>query len=100
MIIYLSEKKGGTRSLNKYSSTFQIFLEDMKLVDIETNNGFYTWNNKRGGDSQVASKLDIFMIFEDLMLLDKEIMTKILPFGGSDRWPFQMEIRGIGTPRN
>eukprot|EP00253_Pinus_taeda_P005917 PITA_05917 len=100
MIRSLSEKNGCTRALNKYSSTFQIFLVDMKLVDIDTNNGFCTWNNKRGGNSQVASKLDRFMISEDLMLLDKEIMAEILPFGGSDHWPVQMEIKGIGTPRN
>lgn len=34
------------------------------------------------------------------MLLDKEIIVGILPFGGSDHWPVQMEIKGIGTPRN
>ena len=72
----------------------------MKLVDIETNNGLCTWNNKRGGDSQVASKLERFMISKELMLLDKEITADILPIGGSDHWPIQMEIKGIGTPRN
>ena len=40
------------------------------------------------------------MIFEVLMLLDKEIIADILPFGGSYHWPIQMEINGIGTPRN
>ena len=47
MIRSLSEKKGGTRALNKESLAFQIFSESMKLVDIETNNGLCTWNNKR-----------------------------------------------------
>lgn len=32
----------------------------------------------------MASKLDRFMIFEDLMLNNKEISTIILPFGRSD----------------
>eukprot|EP00253_Pinus_taeda_P012543 PITA_12543 len=100
MIRSLSEKKGGTRALNKDSSAFQCFLENMKLVDIETNIGLCTWNNKRGGYSQVASKLDKFMISEELLLLDKEVIADILPFGGSDHWPIQMEIKGIGTPRN
>jgi len=39
----------------------------MKLVDVEINNGLFTWNNKRGGEVQVASKLDRFIIFEDLI---------------------------------
>jgi len=51
MIRSLSEKKGGTRVLNKDSLGFQIFSEIMKPVDIETNNGLCTRNNKRGGDS-------------------------------------------------
>lgn len=69
----------------------------MKLVDIETSNGLCTWNNKRGGDSLVASKLDKFMISKQLMLPNKEIIVDILPFGGSDQWLIQMEIKGIGT---
>eukprot|EP00253_Pinus_taeda_P025821 PITA_25821 len=72
----------------------------MKLVDVETNNGLFTWNNKRGGESQVASKLDRFIISEDLMLLEKEIAASVLPVGGSDHWPIQMVIQGIGTPQN
>ena len=67
----------------------------MKLVDTEMNNGLFTWNNKRGGESRVASKLDKFIILEDLMLTDKEMIVRILPFGGSNHWPVQMEVQGI-----
>lgn len=72
----------------------------MKLVDVETNNGLFTWNNKRRGESQVASKLDRFIISKDIMLLYKEIIASVLPVGGSDHWSIQMEIQGIGTPWN
>lgn len=34
------------------------------------------------------------------MLLEKEIIAIILSFGGLDHWSFQMEIKGIGTPKN
>eukprot|EP00253_Pinus_taeda_P004501 PITA_04501 len=100
MIKSLSEKKRGTRALRKDSLAFQIFTNNMKLVDIETNNGLFTWNNKRGGGSHVASKLDRFIISEDLMLIGQEIIVRVLPFGGSDHFLVQMEIQGIGTPRN
>ena len=72
----------------------------MKLVDIATSNGIFTWNNKRGGKSQVASKLDRFMISEDLMLNNNEISTRNLPFGGSNHWLIHLEVQSIGTPRN
>eukprot|EP00253_Pinus_taeda_P025864 PITA_25864 len=72
----------------------------MNLVDIVTSNGLFTWNNKRGGESQVVSKLDRFIISEDLILIGKEMIARVLPFGGSDHWPVQLEMQGIGTPRN
>jgi len=56
---------------------------NMGLVDTETINGTFTWNNKRGGASQVASKLDRFIILEDHLLTGPAITTSILPFGGS-----------------
>ena len=64
----------------------------MKLVDTDMSNGLFTWNNKRGGESQVASKLDRFIISYDLMLIDKEMIAKLLPFGGSGHWTVQLEV--------
>jgi len=48
----------------------------------------------------VASKLDRFIISEDLMFNHKEMVASMLPFGGSDHWPIQLEVQGIGTPKN
>eukprot|EP00253_Pinus_taeda_P006320 PITA_06320 len=72
----------------------------MRLVDSKTYNGIFTWNNKRGGVAQVASKLDRFSISEDLILSGLDLSAMILPFGGSDHWPIQLEASFIGTPRN
>jgi len=68
MIKSLSEKKGGTRILSRDSIGFHSFTKDMRMVDSEVHNGLFTWNNKRGGNAQVASKLDRFLISEKLML--------------------------------
>jgi len=100
MIKSLLEKKQGTRTLSKYSTTFQTFMDNMKLVDTDMSNGRFTWKNKRGGESQVSSKLDRFIISKDLMLTNKEMIARILPFGGSEHWPVQLEVQGIGTPKN
>jgi len=40
------------------------------------------------------------MISEELMLPNKDIIANVLPFRGLDQWLIQMEIKGIGTPRN
>lgn len=34
------------------------------------------------------------------MLINNEITTKILPFGGLDHLPIQLEIKGLDAPRN
>ena len=45
-------------------------------------------------------RMDYKLILEDLMLTNKEMIAIILPFGGSDHWPVQLEVQGIGTPKN
>jgi len=100
MLKSLTEKKGGTRTLSRDSVAFQYFLTNMKLVDMEPNNGIFTWNNKRGGSSQVASTLDRFIISEELLLMGSSLTTLILPFGGSNHWHIQLEASLFSKPRN
>lgn len=82
MIRSLSGKKGGTRQLGRDSMAFQNFIRNMRLVVTQTINGIFTWNNKRGGAHQITSKLDRFMISEDLFLSGPAMIASILPFGG------------------
>eukprot|EP00253_Pinus_taeda_P013113 PITA_13113 len=96
----LHRKKGGTRKLGRDSIAFQNLMNNMRLVDTETINGTFTCNNKRGAASQVASKLDSFIISEDLLLTGLDMSALILPFRGSDHWPVQLEATFMGTPRN
>jgi len=64
MITNLSEKKGGIRKLDKDSKAFISTMENLNLVDILTSNGLFTWNNRRGGYHQIASRLDHFLLYE------------------------------------
>eukprot|EP00253_Pinus_taeda_P004484 PITA_04484 len=93
-------EKGGIIQLGRDSMAFQNFIMKMGLVDTETINGTFTWNNKRGGASQVASKLDRFIISEDLLLIGLAMTTSILPFEGLYHGPVQLEATFMGTPRN
>ena len=62
LIANLGEKKGGRRTLDKYQEAFNEFLAQSSLVDVETGCGWFTWNNKRGGEHLVASHLDRFLV--------------------------------------
>jgi hypothetical protein len=41
------EKKGGNRRLDRNAKDFSTFIDTMEMVDIKTNNGQFTWNNKQ-----------------------------------------------------
>jgi exonuclease III len=79
LITSLEEKKGGLRRLDLKHLAFKEFIQDHQLIDLETNNGIYTWNNCRGGSQQVACKLDRFFISESLMLFGMHMEATILP---------------------
>ena len=84
LITVLREKKGGRRVLDKYQDEFRDILAQSSLVDLETGDGWFTWNNRRGGDHLVAYRLDRFLVLEDIMRGSREIWTNVLPAASSD----------------
>ena len=60
----------------------------------------YAWNNKRGGDRKIASRLDHFLISGDIIITGVEVETDILPSGGLDHWLITMDAAILGTPKN
>lgn len=84
MITSLEEKQGGLRRTNPYMEAFGDMIMEQRLVDIPTINGIHTWNNRRGGINQIASRLDRFLILEQIINKDIFIETMILPGMGSN----------------
>eukprot|EP00253_Pinus_taeda_P018479 PITA_18479 len=92
LIRSLEEKKGGIRKLDHFMDKFNDLIDDLRLVDIQTINGICTWNNRRGGKNQIASRLDRFLFSEGIMNKDIFIEAKIMPSLGSDHWPIRLEV--------
>eukprot|EP00253_Pinus_taeda_P010493 PITA_10493 len=92
LIRSLDEKKGGLRRRDHFMDSFNEMIEELRLVDIQTINGIYTWNNRRGGKNQIASRLDRFLVSEAIMNMDVFVEAKIIPSLGSDHWPIRLEI--------
>jgi len=100
MITSLLEKKGGIRKLNKDGEVFADFIGSAKPVDIQPKIGAFTWNNRRGGEKQIASRLDRFLVYESILLEGVIVESDILLSGGSDHWPISLVAAIEGTPRN
>lgn len=98
MITSLLEKKGGLRKLNRDGEFFIDFIDNARLVDVYTKHGKFTWNNRRGGERLISSRLDHFLVSESLLLDGTVVESNILPSGGSDHWSISLMVEIPGTP--
>lgn len=92
MIKMIEEKRGGINRLDKNMEEFNEMITEQRLVDIQTINDIHTWNNRRGGRSQIASILDRFLILEQIMIRDVFVEATIMLAMGSGHWPIRLEI--------
>lgn len=92
MIRTVGEKKGGVRRPDQNMEEFNEMIIEQRLVDIPTTNGVHTWNNRRGGRNQIASRLDRFLLSEQILNRDVFIEAKIFPALGLDHWSIRLEI--------
>ena len=84
LIMNLEEKKGGIRNLNLASVYFNVLIDTLDLIDVRTSNGIFAWNNKKVGDRGIACWLDLFLIYESIMLARGELRAVVLPPTASD----------------
>lgn len=86
------KKKGGIRREDPEMEIFRDFQTKVRMVDIPTINRKFTWDNRRGGNRQITSRLDRFLASEHLIGKDIFYEVSILPSMGSDHWPIKLEI--------
>lgn len=87
MITKLEEKKGDNVKLDNERKFFKDYIQNNWLIDFP----FDTWNNKRSGSQQIASRLDKFLILDNSVHLGGNIIASILPLSGSDHWPISLQ---------
>ena len=63
---------------------FNELIEELQLVDIQTLNGFFTWQNKRTGTRHIASRLDRFLVLESTLMGEGEVGASVMMAAGSD----------------
>ena len=98
-ILSLNEKVGGTQHLSLSSREFKLWIDKFSLLEIPSNNGLYTWNNRRKDNDYIAEKLDRFFIVGDISSYNKDFQSSILPFAGSDHFPVCLEISEPSKPQ-
>lgn len=79
MITTTIEKKGGLQREDVNMERFRETQTTLHLIDINTINGKYTWNNRRGGNRQIASRLGRFLATKHFLGKDVFYEATILP---------------------
>lgn len=82
MITKLEEKKRGKIRMEQENVHFKDFIQNNSLIDMQFCNGTHTWSNYRAGKHQITSKLDKFLILNNLVHLGRDILAAILPYSG------------------
>ena len=98
MITSLKENKGDHKILTQEDVGFKTFIKSCNLVDVETTNGIFTWNNRSWRCNQIASHLDCFLVTEDLLESKANISASFLPAIGSDHWTISFIWDNDKTP--
>jgi hypothetical protein len=97
MIKMMEEKKGGNRFLGNDSLLFNRTIGLLNLIDVETNNGPFTWSNKRSRAQHVSNRLDCFLISEAIMMDGLAWNATVIDVAGSDHWLILLTLNITGT---
>jgi len=98
MIMGLEEKNGGNHSLGNDIMLFNHTIGLLNLIDVETDNGSFTWSNRCLGAQHVSSRLDRFLIFEAIMMDGVAWNATVIDTMGSNHWPILLTLNITGTP--
>jgi len=97
MIARTEEKQGGRNNGIRDGNLLKDFIQSNWLIDLPSNNGLFTWTNKREGAQNIASRLDRFLVSDNAPYLGGDIIASILPISGSDHWPIALQWHRPGN---
>ncbi|XP_057851263.1 uncharacterized protein LOC131061548 [Cryptomeria japonica] len=93
-ILHTTDKSGGIRSIKQPYRDFANWISENNLLEIKTELGLHTWNNKRKGFCNIVQTLDRFFFKGDMSDFNSELKAIVLPWSGSDHCPVLLELLG------
>ncbi|KAK5836253.1 hypothetical protein PVK06_012027 [Gossypium arboreum] len=88
------KKEGGRRKPQTLMDDFRAVVDDLSLVDLKTDNGWFTWVNNREGTAMVKERLDRFLISANDVASFPFIETKVIRQSNSDHDAIVLDIEG------
>ncbi|KAK8314602.1 hypothetical protein V6Z11_D01G181600 [Gossypium hirsutum] len=89
-----AKKEGGRRKPIALVEDFREIVHELSMVDLKTDNGWFTWVNKREGLAMVKERLDHFLISAQDVNSFPFMETKVLRQSSSDHDAILLDTEG------
>ncbi|PPS07755.1 hypothetical protein GOBAR_AA12887 [Gossypium barbadense] len=87
-------KEGGRRGVRAQMNEFKAVMDDLALVDIKPDSGWFTWVNNRSGGGLVKERIDRFLSSVSLVENFPFIATKMVRQSQSDHDAILLDLWG------
>ncbi|TYG40891.1 hypothetical protein ES288_D12G130400v1 [Gossypium darwinii] len=89
-----AEKEGGRRGVRVQMNEFKEVMDEMALVDIKPDSGWFTWVNNRNEGSLIKERLDRFLTSVEVVENFPFIATKVVRQTQSDHDAIILDLLG------
>ncbi|TYI86331.1 hypothetical protein E1A91_D04G058000v1, partial [Gossypium mustelinum] len=89
-----AEKEGGRQIARAYMNDFRDIIDDLALVDIKPDRGWFTWVNNREGHSLIKERLDRFLTSVSMVEKFPFIESKVIRQSQSDHDAILFDLYG------
>ncbi|PPR85316.1 hypothetical protein GOBAR_AA35375 [Gossypium barbadense] len=89
-----AEKEGGRRGVRAHMNDFKAVMDDLALVDIKPDSGWFTWVNNRNGGGLIKERIDRFLISVSLVENFPFIAIKVVRQTQSDHDAILLDLWG------
>ncbi|TYH01231.1 hypothetical protein ES288_A09G041400v1 [Gossypium darwinii] len=91
---WVAEKEGGRGGVRAHMNDFKAVLDDLALVDIKPDSGWFTWVNNRSGGGLIKERIDRFLSSVSLVENFPFIATKVVKQTQSDNDAILLDLWG------
>ncbi|GLJ26360.1 hypothetical protein SUGI_0507820 [Cryptomeria japonica] len=88
----LTDKRGGIIRLGKSQQEFNVWVDRNGLLEVESRDSTFTWNNRRLEFSNIVEKIDRFFWLGDFTSFPYSFECKFLLCLGSDHYPLLLSF--------
>ncbi|PPS07048.1 hypothetical protein GOBAR_AA13599 [Gossypium barbadense] len=89
-----AEKEGGRRGVRAHMNDFKEVMDELALVDIKFDSGWFTWVNNRSGNGLIKERIDRFLSSVSVVENFPFIATKVVRQTQSDHYAILLDLWG------